>query len=109
VNRRDRADAAAAVAVLLEPGSGGERRQLAKAALAGLGIDPDTAVARAREEAARPRLTETLRKDAAAAGRYVVRAPMGGGQVLGLEMTPAEAASLVTAVQDAMGGRPSWI
>ena len=104
---RDAADAAAAVEVLLRKEAGAEVRRCASATLTGLGLDEYTLLAEARE-ATKPRgKPGPLRKDAAPPGAISVRAPMDGGAVLALEMSPAEATSLVNAVYDAIDGRRS--
>jgi hypothetical protein len=106
VRPRDEATAAAAVEVLLQS-AGGEARRCATAALEGLGIDPYSALAEARE-AAKARCSGAsgpLRKDAGPAGAVRVRAPMDAGGVLALEMSRTEAAGLAVVLQDAMTGR----
>lgn len=104
VKPRDRAAVQAAVDVLLKSSSA-ESRRCASATLAGLGIDEHTALAEAREASRPSGRPGPLRKDGAAHGGITVRAPMGNGTVLALDMTPAEAVSLVSAVQDEMSRR----
>jgi hypothetical protein len=106
VRARDEATAAAAVEVLRKSSSG-EARRYAAAALEGLGIDPYSALAVAREAAAArcSGVPGPLRKDAGPAGAVRVRAAMDGGGTLSLEMSPREANALVCGVFDALGGR----
>ncbi len=103
---RDAAAARDAVGVLLSKSASAEMHRCASATLAALGVDEFTALARARD--ARRSVPGLLRKDVGTApSQYgiTVRAPMGNGSTLALEMTPAEAVSLAAAVQDAITGR----
>ena len=102
---RDEAVAKSAVAALLEPDASAERKRGASAVLRSLGIDEYTAMAEAREAVKPSGTAGRLRKDAGVPGAITVRAPMGEGGTIALEMTPAEAVSLVNAVHDAIAGR----
>ena len=104
---RDEAVAKAAVETLLRPGAGYEVRRCASAALASLGVDEYVALADAREARKATGTPGPLRKDAGSGGGITVHAPMGKDSTLRLDMTPAEATSLVNAVFDALGGRSS--
>ena len=101
MNARDEALVKQAVATIITPGMGSEAVRCAQAALASAGVDEFAAVAAAQQEAAALR-NGSLRKDSAPGGRVVVSAPLGDGGKLQLDMAPAEALSLVGAVQDAL-------
>jgi hypothetical protein len=101
---RDQAtgEIAKAAEVLATPGMGVEARAGASALLKSHGVDEHTAV----EQARRPGPTGTpgpLRKAASPAAAVTVKAPLGDGRTVGLEMSAAEANGLVNAVMDALG------
>jgi hypothetical protein len=104
VNRRDQADAAAAVQVLLKS-TGAEARRCASATLAGLGVDEYTVLAEAQAAMAVTGTPGPLSKAASRPGEITLRVPMDAGGTLTLQASPAEANALVCAAFDALGGR----
>ena len=100
---RDRADADAAVATLLRKDAGAELSRCAAATLAGLGIDPDAAIAEARGRVVTSGVAGPLAKAGAAAVRAGVS--LDGGGTVQLDMSRREGVDLWVALGDALGGR----